>query len=74
MCLLLDTWYRTNYCVTVCGKCIFDSNLKVTLPITQGCLDYTCCGNDTDDDKFVGVLHAFIEVLPVVVQRRLNMK
>ena len=35
VCLLLDTWQRTDHCITVCGKWIFDSNLKVELPLTQ---------------------------------------
>ena len=29
VCLLLDTWHRTDHCIAVFGKCIFDSNLKV---------------------------------------------
>ena len=28
VCLLLDMWHWTNYFITVCGKWIFDSNLK----------------------------------------------
>ena len=46
VCLLLDTWNRTH-CIKVCGKWIFDSNLKVTLPLTQDCLNDICCGNET---------------------------
>ena len=52
LCFSLDTWHRTNHCITVCGKWIFDSNFKVVFPLTQVCLDYICCGNDTDDIKF----------------------
>ena len=74
MCLLLDTWHRTDNCITVCGKWIFDSNFEVAFPLTQDCLNYTCRGNDTDEIKFVGVLHAIRSVPPEVVQRRLNMK
>ena len=36
--LLLDTWHHTDHCITVCGKWIFDSNLKLVLPLTQVCL------------------------------------
>ena len=74
VCLLLDTWHRTDHCITVCGKWIFDSNLKVALPLTQDCLNYTCRGNDTDEIIFVGALHAIRSVPTEVVQRRLNMK
>ena len=35
VCLLLDTWHQTDHYITVCGKWIFDSNLKVVLPLTQ---------------------------------------
>ena len=35
VCFLLDTWQRTNHCIIICGKWIFDSNLKVALPLTQ---------------------------------------
>ena len=74
MCLVLDTWYRTNHCIKVCSKWIFDSNFEVDFPLTQDCLNYTCCGNDTDEIKFVGVLNVIRAVPPEVVQRRLNMK
>ena len=36
--LLLYTWNQNDHCITVCGKWIFDSNLEVALPLTQGCL------------------------------------
>ena len=26
VCFLLYTWHRNDHCITVCGKCIFDSN------------------------------------------------
>ena len=74
VCLLLDTWHRTNNCIIVCGKWIFDSNLKVALLLTQDCLNCTYRGNDTDEIKRFGVLNAIIAVPPEVVQRRLNMK
>ena len=35
VCLLLDTAHRTDHCIKVCGKWIFDSNLKFALPITS---------------------------------------
>ena len=66
VCLLLDTWRRTDHCITVCGKWIFDSNMKVALPLTQNYLNCICCGNDIDDDKFIGVLHE-IRAVPTEV-------
>ena len=38
VCLLLDTWHQTGHCITVFDKWIFDSNLKVALPLTQDTL------------------------------------
>ena len=72
MCLLLETAHRTDHCIAVCGKWIFDSNLKFALPLTKDSLTYICFGNDTDEITFVGVLHAIRAVLPIVVQRKLN--
>ena len=74
VCLLLSTWHRTDNCIVVCGKWIFDSNLKVALPLIQVCLNYICCGNDTDENKFIGVLHEIRAVPPSFFQRILNMK
>ena len=54
VCLLIDTAHRTDHCITVCGKWIFDSNLEFALPLTEGSLNYICSGNDTDDITFVG--------------------
>ena len=34
-----------HHCVTVVGKCIFDSNFTFALPLTEENLDY-CCMND----------------------------
>ena len=42
--------------------------------LTQDFLNDTCRGNDTDEIKFVGVLHAIRAVPPDDVHRRLNMK
>ena len=67
-------WHRTDHCITVCVKRIFDSNFKVALLLTQDCLNCTCSSNDTDDNKYVGVLNAIRVVPPEVVQRRLNIK
>ena len=67
-------WNWTDHCITVCGKWIFDSNLKVALLLTQDSLNYICCSNDTDENKFIGVLHDIRAVLPEVVQIILNMK
>ena len=64
MCLLLDTWHWTHHYITVCGKWIFDSNLKVTLPLTHDFLNDVCRGNDTDENKFMGVLHDIRSVPP----------
>ena len=74
VCLLLDTSHRTNHCIKVFGKWIFDSNFEVTFPLTQDCLNYICSGNDTDESIFVGVLHAIRSVPPKFVKMRLNMK
>ena len=67
-------WHRLDHCIVVCGKWIFDSNLKVELPLTQVCLICISCDNDTDENKFIDVLHAIIAVPSEVFQRRLNMK
>ena len=72
MCLLLDTEHWTNHCITVYGKWIFDSNLESSLPLTEASLNYICSGNETDEIKFVGVLHAIRAVPPVVIQQRLK--
>ena len=74
VCLLLDTAHRTDHCITVCGKWIFDSNLEFALPLTTASLNYICSGNDTDDITFVGVLHEIRAVPPVGVPKRLNIK
>ena len=72
MCLLLDTAHRTNHCITVCGKWIFDSNLESALTGTESLLNYICSGNDTDDITFVGAFHAIRAVLTVVLQKILK--
>ena len=74
MCLLVDTWHRTYHCTTVCGKWIFDSNFEMAFPLTKDFFNYTCCGNDTAEIKFVDVLHVIRSVTPEFVQRRLNIK
>ena len=74
VCLLLYTWHFTDHCITVCGKWIFYSNFEVEFPLTQDFLNYTCRVNYTDDDKFVGVLHAIRALPPEVVQKILNIK
>ena len=35
VCFLLDTAHRTDHCINVCGKCIFDYNLEFALPLTK---------------------------------------
>ena len=72
MCFLLDTAHWTDKCNTVGSKWIFDSNLEFALPITSAWLNYICSGNDTDEIKLVGVLHAIGAVPPIFVQRQLN--
>ena len=67
-------WHRNDNFITICGKWIFDSKLKVELKLTHDCLNYTCRGNDTDDNEFVGILHAIRAVPTEVFQRILNMK
>ena len=42
VCLLIDTAHRTDYCITVCGKWIFDSNLEFELTLTKSSLNYIC--------------------------------
>ena len=74
VCLLLYILHHTDHCINVCGKWIFDSNLKVELTLIQDCLNSICCVNDTNDNKFVGVLHAIREVPPEVVQKVINLK
>ena len=72
VCLLLDMAHRTNHCITVCGKWIFDYNLESALPLTEALLNYICSGNDTDEITFVGVLYAIRAAPPTVFQRKLK--
>ena len=72
VCLLLDTAHRTDNCITVYGKWIFDSNLESALPLTKASLNFICSSNDTDEITFVGGLHAFRAVPPIVVQIKLK--
>ena len=74
VCLLLDTAHRADHCIKVCGKWIFDSNLKLALPLTRAWLNYICSGNDIDKDEFIDVLHAIRAFPPEGSQKRLNMK
>ena len=74
VCFLLDMAHQADHCVTVSSKWIFDSNLELALSLTRAWLNYICSGNDTDENKFVGVLHAIGSVPPEGVQKRLNMK
>ena len=64
VCLLLDTAHREDHFITVYGKCIFDSNLKLALPLTRTWLNYICSGNNTDRIEIFSVLHAIIAVPP----------
>ena len=74
MCLLLETSHRTDHCITVCGKWIFDSNLEFALLLTSAWLNHICSGNDTDEITFVCILREIRAVTPEGVQKRLNMK
>ena len=53
VCLFLDTWHRTDYCITVFGKLIFYSNLKVALPHKQDPFNYIWRGNDINENKLL---------------------
>ena len=64
--------HRTDHCITVCGKCIFDSNLESALPLTKASLNYMCSGNNTYDITFVHSLHAIRVVPPIFVQIKLK--
>ena len=57
LCLLLDTRYWNDHCITVCGKWISDSNFKLPSPLIQACLNYTCRGNDPNENNCFVVLH-----------------
>ena len=74
VCLLLDMAHRTDHCITVCSKWIFDSNLEFALPLTSAWLNFICSVNDTYDITYFGVLRAIRAVPLVVAQQRLNIK
>ena len=69
MCLLLDMAHRIDHYITVCGKWIFDSNLKLALPLTRAWFNYICSGNDTDKIEFIAVLNAIRAVPPEGVKK-----
>ena len=48
VCFLIDTAHQADNCITIFGKWIFDSNLKLVLPLTRAWLNCICSGNDTD--------------------------
>ena len=66
--------HRSDHCITVCGKWIFDYNLEFALPITSAWLNYICSGSDTNEITFVVFLRAIRAIPPVGVQKRLNTK
>ena len=72
VCLLLEMAHRTDHCITVCGKWIFDSNLEFALPLTKALLNYICSGNDTAEITFGSVLHAIRSVPPIAAQIKLK--
>ena len=69
MFLLLDMAHWDDHCITVCGKWIFYSILKLALPLTRAWLNYICSSNDTDKIEIFVVLHAIRAVPPEVVQK-----
>ena len=69
VCLLLDTAHRSDNCITIGGKWIFDYNLEFALPLTKASINFICSGNETDNIKFFGVLHAIGVIPPIVFQR-----
>ena len=74
VCLLLDQWHQTDYCITICSKRIFYSDPEVAFPLTQDSLNYARRGNDKYDIKVVGAFCAIRAVIPEVFVKRLNMK
>ena len=56
MCLLPDTAHKTDNCITISGKWIFDYNLEFELPLTRASIDFICSGKDTYDITFVGIM------------------
>jgi len=48
-----------DHCVTICGKWIFDSNLKNAIPLSKESLDL-CCSSDGDPVSFVKVVKALL--------------
>ena len=48
-----------QYCVTVVGKLVFDSNIPVVLPLTREKIDYCCTNGDKTKGKnsYKGVLN-----------------
>ena len=69
VCLLLDTTHKTDNCITIRGKMIFDYNLEFALPLTKDSINFICYGKDTYDITFVGVMRVIGAVPPIVVQR-----
>ena len=69
VCFLLDTAHWADHCISVCGKWVFDSNLKLALPLTRSWLNYIYSCNDTDEIEFIAVLHAIRAVPPEGVQK-----
>ena len=62
MCWLLDTQHWIDRYITVCGKLVFDYNLKVALPLKHDSLNDLCRGNDTDEIIFVGVVRLGVRI------------
>ena len=56
-------WHRTDHFITVCSKWKFDSNFEVVFPLTQGCLNYTIHGNDTDENNVLVTCMRFEQYL-----------
>ena len=69
VCLLIDMEHRSDQCITVFIKWIFDSSLEFALPLTRASLNFICSGKETDEITFVGVMNTIVAVPPIVVQR-----
>ena len=69
VCLSLDTAHRADHCIAVGGEWIFDSNLKLALPVTHAWLNYIFSVNDTDKIEFIVVFCPIRAVPPECVRK-----
>ena len=73
VCLLLETSHRTDHCINVCGKRIFDSNLEFTLPLTKAWLNYICSGNTSGWGQSQHQIWWMVEVIWDIKRRLYNL-